>query len=149
MSFSGPLGRTLFTACAAVAGMLLPLVPHPDSERASAATTTSVNEAQQAVSVLSLRVVPSDRAERARSVTLRCEPTGGTHPRAEEACEELANTGGEFGALQEERNPMCPLVYRPVTVRATGMWRNRAVDHRETFSNKCEMQAKTGKLFEF
>ncbi|MGJ7906898.1 SSI family serine proteinase inhibitor [Actinopolyspora sp. H202] len=149
MSFSGPLGRTLITACAAVAGMLLPLAPHTGAERAAAASATSSDEVQRAVSVLSLRVVPSNRAERTRSATLRCEPTGGTHPRAEEACEQLTNSEGEFGALQEERNPMCPLVYRPVTVQATGMWRNQAVDHRETFSNKCEMRAKTGKVFEF
>ncbi|SFT55626.1 Subtilisin inhibitor-like [Actinopolyspora lacussalsi subsp. righensis] len=149
MSFSGPLGRTLLTACAVVTGMLLPLVPHTGAERASATTTTSANEAQPAVSVLSLRVVPTNRAEGTRAATLRCEPAGGTHPRAEQACERLASSEGEFGALQEQRNPMCPLVYRPVTVHATGMWRNHAVDHRETFSNECEMRAKTGELFEF
>ncbi|SDP69853.1 Subtilisin inhibitor-like [Actinopolyspora xinjiangensis] len=149
MSFSGALGRTLLTATAVAAVSLVPAVSHGGVEEASAAAPTTADGTDRGVSVLSLRVVPGDRAERARSAILRCGPAGGTHPKAEAACERLVKAGGEFGALRADRDPMCPLVYRPVTVHATGTWRNQPVEHRETFSNECEMSAHTGKIFNF
>jgi hypothetical protein len=80
-------------------------------------------------------------------VTLRCDPPGGTHPRAAAACEALRAAGGDFDRLQRDPLILCPAVYDPVTARATGVWRSRPVSWTKTFGNGCELYASTRPVF--
>lgn len=84
-----------------------------------------------------------------RSVTLRCDPPGGTHPNPRAACRELAAARGDLAKLRRNPEMACITVYDPVTVRARGTWRGRRVAHDATYSNRCALTAATGPVFDF
>jgi hypothetical protein len=83
------------------------------------------------------------------SALLDCYPPGGTHPHAAEACSELAAAGGRFDRLHPAANEhrMCPMLYSPVTVSASGEWRGAPVSYQHTFGNLCEAERATGDVF--
>jgi hypothetical protein len=82
-----------------------------------------------------------------RALQLTCDPAGGGHPKAVQACAELAKSDGVFehGA----QDVICMKEYSPVTVEASGRWRGRLVRFRQTYGNDCDMTAHTGSLFDF
>ncbi|WP_433869949.1 SSI family serine proteinase inhibitor [Saccharopolyspora sp. CA-218241] len=85
-----------------------------------------------------------------RTALLTCDPAGGTHPKAEAACTDLAGVRGDLTALAESRPAkMCPLIYQPVTVTAQGTWRGKPVSFEQTFSNDCVATSSTGEVFAF
>jgi hypothetical protein len=90
--------------------------------------------------------LPGDRSQR---VTLRCDPQGGTHPRAVEACKAVAAVRGNLRALRRTEGVMCLALYQPATAVATGTWRGHAVRYKKTFSNKCVLAVETGAVFQF
>ncbi|MFF9344618.1 MULTISPECIES: SSI family serine proteinase inhibitor [unclassified Streptomyces] len=81
-----------------------------------------------------------------RAVTLRCDPAGGDHPRAAEACADLDATQGR---VDRESDTACVLLYDPVEVRAEGVWRGRPVSFTRQYGNTCELNARTGAVFAF
>ncbi|GIG63754.1 SSI family serine proteinase inhibitor [Phytomonospora endophytica] len=78
---------------------------------------------------------------------LRCEPTGGTHAQAPEACSVLAGVDGDFDDLDVAPGTICPTIYDPVVVTAKGQWRGTLVDHVREYANTCELRAATGPVF--
>ncbi|MEU5877720.1 SSI family serine proteinase inhibitor [Spirillospora sp. NPDC047279] len=78
-----------------------------------------------------------------RSVTLTCQPTGGTHPDAEAACADLIKANGVI-----ERIPpgggYCQPVERRVVASATGLWNGRLVSYERSFTNDCYARIATG-----
>lgn len=76
---------------------------------------------------------------------LLCDPPQG-HPRAADACAELAAVNGRITGIPA-RDTYCPMVYAPVTAHAYGQWRGQPVEYTETFSNRCMMEARTGSVF--
>ncbi|MEU6574242.1 subtilase-type protease inhibitor [Streptomyces sp. NPDC046805] len=82
----------------------------------------------------------------ARGTLLTCLPPQG-HPHAAKACAELDAAHGDIGALPPNHDVLCPMIYAPVTVQAYGVWQGRPVAFRHTFSNACEMAARTGAVF--
>ncbi|MER7457663.1 SSI family serine proteinase inhibitor [Micromonospora sp. NPDC126480] len=116
---------------------------------AVAATPAHAAPAERATtSVLLLSVVPHTTGA-PRAAALRCEPTGGTHPRAASACQDVATVDGNLAALSDVDPGFCTLEYAPVTVRAIGLWRDRPVSYTETFGNRCALLRETGALFAF
>ncbi|MXM63803.1 serine protease [Streptomyces sp. HUCO-GS316] len=85
------------------------------------------------------------RSAAGRGTLLLCRPPSG-HPRAAEACAQVAAVDGDLGGLQA-RTVFCPMIYEPVTVQARGKWNGQRVAYTETFSNACEMEARTGAVF--
>jgi hypothetical protein len=83
-----------------------------------------------------------------RSVTLHCEPSGGSHPRPQTACEDLLPADGDLSAMGNA-GVVCTLQYDPVHVTATGSWRGhpRTFDH--VYANSCALHANTGSVFQF
>jgi hypothetical protein len=77
---------------------------------------------------------------------LLCDPPQG-HSRAAEACAELDAVGGDIARITPAKDAMCPMVYAPVTAQARGQWNGRPIEYRETFSNACQMAARTGPVF--
>src|SRR5438034_7859994 len=69
------------------------------------------------------------------AVALRCDPTAGNHPKADEACTAIAAAGGDISAVQPRVGVMCTAQYQPVTAIARGVWHGRPVRYRHTFSN--------------
>ena len=84
----------------------------------------------------------------AAAVRLTCEPTGGVHPHAEQACTTLARAGGDPAAI-EPAPTMCLLIYAPITAQISGVWDGRAVAWTHKYGNGCEMRRATGELFDF
>jgi Subtilisin inhibitor-like len=85
-----------------------------------------------------------------RTVTLQCDPAGGTHPKAAEACADVAKAGGDLAQMPANTNPRaCFMIYAPVTVTAKGKWQGQPVRFTEKFPNSCVMRDKTGSVFDF
>ncbi|MGW6564497.1 SSI family serine proteinase inhibitor [Streptomyces sp. NPDC054975] len=96
-----------------------------------------------------LLTITSDGTGDAREVWLGCRPTGGNHPEAEAACEELHLAAGDFDRLGGTREAACPMIHDPVTATAEGTFNKQPVMWKKTFGNTCELNATTGKVFAF
>lgn len=77
-----------------------------------------------------------------RQASLDCDPVGGTHPNAEEACDLLAESGTIEQIPAEEG--FCTMEHNPVTVEAVG-----AEEYTETFGNPCQLGLAKGAVFDF
>ncbi|NDU71941.1 protease [Actinomadura sp. DSM 109109] len=88
-----------------------------------------------------LTVLPQDGPAIAR--TLWCEPDGGTHGAASQACDQLEAAGGDVGRIPARPEP-CTLEYAPVTVVANGVWRGTARHFTRTYPNRCAAVRDTG-----
>jgi hypothetical protein len=95
-----------------------------------------------------LQLTTHDTANRVGSVTLTCDPTGGTHPRRDQACAVLSGVDGDFSRIQA-RHQMCTLIYAPVDVTVVGTWRGKPVTYRTTFANRCEADRDSDEVFAF
>jgi Subtilisin inhibitor-like len=76
--------------------------------------------------------------------TLTCEPTGGTHPNAQKACDDLIPVKGQIGAIPPERDVFCIPEIQPVDVTATGIWAGVSVRYEGEFNSRCEAVVGTG-----
>jgi hypothetical protein len=83
------------------------------------------------------------------SVTLRCDPAGGTHPKAAQACSDLVQSHGEFSATRDRSPRACFMIYSPITVSAKGTWQGQSVNFGSKFPNACALHSKTGSIFDF
>ncbi|GAB2745270.1 hypothetical protein GCM10027174_18920 [Salinifilum aidingensis] len=102
--------------------------------------------AEPADSMLTLTVQKQDSARSAAVLT--CDPAGGSHPAARQACASLASANGKLNTLKSDEM-RCTMEYAPVTATATGDWRGEPVRFQKEYSNSCRMQAETGKIFQF
>lgn len=105
------------------------------------------DEQQEHLGLMNL-TINGHTAKDFRTSLLTCSPDAGTHPHPATACEAISNAEGDFHAI-EGRTGLCPLIYDPVTVRATGVFDGRSVDYAETFSNACVAANTTGSVFAF
>lgn len=64
--------------------------------------------------------------------TLQCGPAGGTHPRAAEACKEIAEAKGDIAAIRPYPQAGCLPVWQPVTISVRGVWDGKALDFTAT-----------------
>ncbi|MFK4108450.1 SSI family serine proteinase inhibitor [Streptomyces sp. NPDC002176] len=95
---------------------------------------------------LSLAVTrPGTTGGGTRAALLLCDPPQG-HPKAAEACAELATAEGDFSRLGDP-DMLCPLIYAPVRARAQGLWHGKQIDYERTFGNACQLRAETGDVF--
>ena len=84
------------------------------------------------------------------TVVLQCDPTGGTHPKAEEACADVSKAGGNLAQMPAAAKPQaCFMIYAPVTVTAQGKWQGQPVRFTKKYPNTCVMHDKTGSVFDF
>jgi hypothetical protein len=84
------------------------------------------------------------------SVMLSCDPPGGSHPKAAQACEDVAKSNGDLQQLPANANPRaCFMIYAPVTVSAQGDWHGQPMRFRAQYPNTCVMRDKTGAIFDF
>jgi hypothetical protein len=83
-------------------------------------------------------------------VELTCDPVAGTHPDAELACMQLDQVNGDIASMPgTEAHIFCPMIFQPIRVTATGVWRGRTVLFQDSYTNSCERDNKTGNLFRF
>lgn len=84
----------------------------------------------------------------AKTVTLTCSPTGGTHPNPDEACTSVAQAAGNFEHLPD-KDQACTLIYAPVAAEATGTYRGKTVNFNTSYPNACVADARSGGVFGF
>ncbi|WP_119727513.1 SSI family serine proteinase inhibitor [Thermomonospora amylolytica] len=83
------------------------------------------------------------------TVTLSCDPVGGTHPDAADACADLAAANGDITRIPPA-NAVCVAVYEPVTAYASGIWNGRSVYFSKVYTNDaCANVATGGNVFHF
>lgn len=89
--------------------------------------------------------------QQSRNVVLQCDPTGGDHPRADAACNELQAVDGHFQDLDAASSSAksCTKERRSVTASAEGVWKDRQVKYQSSTVNLCELQRSTGSVFAF
>ncbi|MEV4646345.1 SSI family serine proteinase inhibitor [Saccharopolyspora sp. NPDC049357] len=129
------LARLVGGVAALVTVVLLPVGAHaaPDDSSQSRFTLT-ITENQQS-----------------RGVVLECDPTGGDHPRAFAACDELKAADGRFQDLDAESSSSksCTKERRSVSASVQGFWKDRQVSYQSSNINLCELQRSTGSVFAF
>ncbi|MEV6906505.1 SSI family serine proteinase inhibitor [Amycolatopsis sp. NPDC051071] len=81
-------------------------------------------------------------------VSLSCQPTGGSHPKSDSACENLSKVDGNFDRLRGEPRA-CTLEYAPVDVSAVGKWRGEPVTYRTSYPNRCVADTESAGVFTF
>lgn len=97
-----------------------------------------------------LTLTVKERGGHTYKVSLKCNPTGGSHPERADACREIKQAKGDFRYLPGRQTfRACPKIYRPVTVTAKGQTHGWNIYYKETFSNRCELGVATGSVFEF
>ncbi|GGQ52118.1 SSI family serine proteinase inhibitor [Couchioplanes azureus] len=84
----------------------------------------------------------------AAAVVLRCNPTGGAHPKKGRACAALARAGGDPARIRPVPG-VCTMEYAPITAEITGRWKGAKVDWTRQFGNPCEMHLATGVVLAF
>ncbi|MCP3800981.1 subtilase-type protease inhibitor [Allokutzneria sp. A3M-2-11 16] len=131
-----PLRFALITAAALLAVPAVPAGATPRTAPPAAALVLTGNPGEA--------VTPA-----AKWVLLTCGPNGGTHPAPGASCSALAATGGSISTLRLDRDAICPMIYDPVTVSATGVWQGRRIREQITFPNRCVLIAETGPVFGF
>lgn len=90
----------------------------------------------------------ANTAAPATSVTLTCDPDGGSDPNAAKACAALRAVNGDFTRLPD-RHRLCMMIYRPVTAHAYGTWHGRPVSYQKTFGNDCQLHTATDPVFQY
>lgn len=80
-----------------------------------------------------------------RGALLLCDPPRG-HAHAAAACTQLRSSGGDIHGIPH-RDVLCPMIHAPVTAHARGQWHGRTIHYTETFSNTCQLNARTGAVF--
>lgn len=93
-------------------------------------------------------VLSVQRGDTLQLSNLTCGPTGGLHPRAEEACLALSDVDGQVSGLSTGQ-ALCTLEHDPVLVTASGTWRGETRTFQAEFPNQCVMRAETGPVFDF
>ncbi len=114
----------------------------------AAVCVTAVPAAATMPSVLTLTTTTNGYAPHV--VELTCDPDGGTHPDSQTACMQLSQVDGDVAHLPASQvHIFCPMIFQPITVTATGLWRGRTVQFRDEYTNGCERDNRTGMLFRF
>lgn len=83
-----------------------------------------------------------------KEMTLKCNPTGGSHIDAHGACAALEEADGEFTSLRP-LEIACTLEYQPVTIEVGGNWVDRVVHFDREYSNMCVAGAESEGVFRF
>lgn len=83
------------------------------------------------------------------AVQLACEPAGGSHPNASQACTDIVAAQGDFDSLTADESTACTMEYRPVVATAEGTWRGEPISWQREFGNGCALRSATGAVFLF
>ena len=123
-----PRVRAVVTTALAVAMSAVAAATPAVATRATATPVAAPAVGEGGTLGLMITPLPGGTPSSPRVVTLTCDPVGGTHPRAAEACEQLAAANGDIKAVPYVPRP-CPPIWEPVTVTARGVWHGQVIDY--------------------
>lgn len=108
------------------------------------ALATPADASTALASRLTLSITPeSSTGGPGRTVTLTCEPTGGTHPDAAAACADLIKANGDIKRIPPAKGNCLPVEIR-VIAKASGIWQGRQIAYSQSFTNDCYANKGTG-----
>jgi hypothetical protein len=111
------------------------------------AVAPAVGGTTDSAGVYQLAIVPEEGA--AHRVSLYCDPDGGDHVNASDACDQMRSVNGDVARLRAQQGA-CTLQYAPVRVSAEGTWHGEPRHYTKTYSNRCKaIRGTGGVLFEF
>lgn len=110
---------------------------------AGMAAVTSAAPAQAAEPAGAYLLTVAPREGPASTWSLSCDPDGGTHGAASQACDQLESVDGEVGRIPALHGP-CTLEHAPVRVTADGSWRGGTRHFARTYPNRCAAVRDTG-----
>jgi hypothetical protein len=85
-----------------------------------------------------------------RSTTrLNCEPAGGQHRNAKEACDGLGPVNGDFTKMTPAADVMCTMELNMTKATLKGKWRGKKVFFEQDYSNPCVLRVHTDKVFDY
>lgn len=133
--------RTLLLAAPGLAVLLFSAACGDEQTNGNPASepsgTTSVQPSASPADSLTVNVKASEEAP-AKTWTLTCDPVGGDHPKAAEACTTLTKTKDPFKPVPEGQ--MCTKIYGgPEIATVKGTWNGAAVDTTFTRKDGCEL----------
>ncbi|NED49862.1 hypothetical protein G3I24_02895, partial [Micromonospora aurantiaca] len=74
----------------------------------------------------------------AKTWTLTCDPPGGTHPKAADACAALTKTEDPFKPVPKDQ--MCTKIYGgPEIATVKGTWHTKQIDTKFTRQDGCQL----------
>jgi hypothetical protein len=76
---------------------------------------------------------------------LTCDPDGGLHPAAQEACDRLREIDGDLDEIRA-RPVACPKIFAPVRLEIVGTWRGELKIFEETYPNACYVERLAGPI---
>jgi hypothetical protein len=105
-----------------------------------AASPAAADEEKGGTLGIMITPLPGGGPSTPRLASLTCEPTGGTHPWAADACAQIAKVGGDIAAIPASGG--CVDIWEPVTITARGTWQGKALDYTaQQTSVSCAMVA--------
>ncbi|NGN66813.1 hypothetical protein G5C51_23270 [Streptomyces sp. A7024] len=126
------------------AALALPFAAAVLAQAVPAAAADHDDPPKKAGSHLVLATQSVNDPDKVELAYLTCDPAGGNHPGAVEACAAIEHADGDFDELPETE-AMCTMEYAPVTVRAYGHWDGRIVHwSSDEYPNACAANLATG-----
>lgn len=114
-----------------------PSAPNTSGSASPAPSTPSGVPTGSPAGPSQLRIVVDDGAGGTSTWTLTCDPTGGDHPDAEQACAAIQGHRSALNPVPEDR--MCAQVYGgPQKATVTGTWRGEQIFAALSRTNACE-----------
>lgn len=114
-------------------------VPSSQPPSGSTSTVQPGGSAGGAKDKLTIKVQASAKAP-AKTVTLTCEPAGGSHPDASGACQTLAAAQAPFKAPPKSQTQICTKIYGgPQVANVQGTWQGKPVKAKFTRTDGCEL----------
>ncbi|PWK84293.1 subtilisin inhibitor-like [Lentzea atacamensis] len=83
------------------------------------------------------------------TTVLTCEPAGGPHKNAKQACADLIPVDGDFTRMEPAADAACTMELNTTKAKLRGKWRGKKVVFEQEYSNPCVMRVHTGKVFDF
>lgn len=129
------------TACSGdgsepVAGPSTPGTPAP-SPSAPTPTLPPSTASSPSTSASQLSIVVAEGTGSTTTWTLTCDPVGGTHPQADQACTALEQHHSALAPVPEDR--MCAQIYSgPQRATITGTWRGQPISAVLSRTDACE-----------
>ncbi|REE97397.1 SSI family serine proteinase inhibitor [Thermomonospora umbrina] len=132
MRYRTPLATTAGLGALAVTFALAGCGTEDDGPAAPALSPSSAAQTR-----LDIEVRPSAKGA-PTTWTLTCDPAGGSHPRAEAACQALAKLKNPFAPVAKDA--ICTEIYGgPNVASVSGTWRGTRIDTDFSRSNGCEI----------
>lgn len=122
--------------------IVLPLIVASAAACGSNDANVGPNHAQPAdqasATALTISVTPKPGAK-PQKWTLKCDPPGGSHPKAKQACATLSKVKSPFAATP--KNQMCTQIFGgPQQAKIDGTWHGAKVDATYNRKNGCEIK---------